>query len=129
VAFDTIDIRLYKKALKQLRGFPSAKKDQQVRNGGGTPDVDKHLAKFYVKNKSVYVIMEVCNDDAQIHFAIHNFVLNTVRWSLLYLIMVCVPYRYSIRWEATTGSDWRPSARVIRQTRFFSLSRRSSTPV
>lgn len=36
------------------------------------------LSKFYVKQKSVVVIMEMCNDDTQVHHTVLTFVASTI---------------------------------------------------
>jgi len=65
---EQIDWRLLKFALKQLRGISH----NQVKR------INRMLSKFYVKQRSVSVIFEVCNDDPQVHHLLHSFLLNQV---------------------------------------------------
>lgn len=67
---ESIDCRLFKFALKQLRGMPLDSLQSKR--------INRMLSRFYVKQKSVSVIFELCNDDPQVHHILHSFLLNQV---------------------------------------------------
>lgn len=76
---DLLDNKLFKSALKQLKGIPVPKEITIAYHRS----IDRRLSKFYLDQRSIYVIMETCHDDAQIHHVLHSFVLNNVKLAMM----------------------------------------------
>ena len=65
---------MLKRALEQLKIL---RRLHRV-SGVNELSVDRLLSKFYVKGRSVQVIMEMCNETPAAHKIIVNFVINNI---------------------------------------------------
>lgn len=68
-----LDNRLFKRALKNLK-ILNREHGIEVQ----MDLVDRHLSKFYIKERSVQVIMEMCHDYPLIHKMLINFVTKNI---------------------------------------------------
>jgi hypothetical protein len=62
-----LDHLIFKRTLKRLQHLV---KDKQM--------INRLLSKFYVKTKSIQVIMESCNDDAAAHHFVQDFIIKVI---------------------------------------------------